>query len=306
MKRLAITCGDPAGVGPEIIAHWVAEHADWHERLCLIGPSHWLRQHRGSSRVAVQPVGDEAFILRAGEPSRDGAEIARLALEEAAAGCLEGRYAAAVTGPISKAAMQEVGFYYPGQTEFFQDRWGGKPTMAFAGGKMRVVLVTWHVPLRDVSSHLDAEGIERAVRNAARLCRAEGITRPRIAVCGLNPHAGEKGILGEEEFNLIDPTLDTLRPEFPGLSRCLPGDTVFGRHLNGDFDVVVAMYHDQGLAPLKTIDFQEAVNITLGLPHVRTSPDHGTAFGIAGKGVADPTSFGNAIEMAWRLCAGGN
>jgi 4-hydroxythreonine-4-phosphate dehydrogenase len=301
---LAITCGDPAGVGPEIIARWVAEHAEWHERVCLIGPSHWLRQNRSSRKVAVQPVGDEEFILHPGEPSEAGAEIAKAALEEAAQGCREGRYRAVVTGPISKAWMQTAHFYYPGQTEFFQDRWQGEPTMAFAGGKMRVVLATWHLSLREVPEQLDEGLIERAVHNATRLCRAFGVRQPRIAVCGLNPHAGEGGILGTEEHDWIDPKLNELRPRLPGLSRCLPADTVFGRHLNGEFDAVVALYHDQGLAPLKTVDFDNSANLTLGLEYLRTSPDHGTAFDIAGQGKARITSFACAVDLAWRLSDG--
>jgi len=135
----------------------------------------------------------------------------------------------------------------------------------------------------------------------AELAQADGIAQPRIGVCGLNPHAGEGGLLGYEETDLLNPVLDQLRGQFPGVSRCEPGDTLFARALRGEFDVVVALYHDQGLAPLKAVDFDEAVNVTLGLPLVRTSPDHGTAFGIAGKGVASGKSFANAVEAARRL-----
>jgi 4-hydroxythreonine-4-phosphate dehydrogenase len=138
---------------------------------------------------------------------------------------------------------------------------------------------------------------------AVTLCRAEGISSPRIGVCGLNPHAGEGGLIGYEERDFLDPALDHLRAEFPGVSKCEPGDTLFARALRGEFDVIVALYHDQGLAPLKVIDFDEAVNVSLGLPHVRTSPDHGTAFGIAGRGVARPRSFANAVKVARRLIA---
>lgn len=175
--------------------------------------------------------------------------------------------------------------------------------MAFTGGRLRVVLATWHVPLREVPERLTREAVERAVSRALWLARAEGCTEARVAVCGLNPHAGEEGMLGTEERDRIDPWLDEWRGRYPGLSRCLPADTVFARALAGEFDVVVALYHDQGLAPLKTVDFDLAVNTTLGLAHVRTSPDHGTAFGIAGKGVADTRSFANAIAVARRLAA---
>jgi 4-hydroxythreonine-4-phosphate dehydrogenase len=143
--------------------------------------------------------------------------------------------------------------------------------------------------------------IRRTIVAADELARADGVVRPRIGVCGLNPHAGEGGLLGYEEKELINPALDHLRTEFPGLSRCEPGDTLFARALRDEFDVVVALYHDQGLAPLKAVDFDEAVNVTLGLPWVRTSPDHGTAFGIAGQGKANAKSFTNAMDVARRL-----
>ena len=222
-------------------------------------------------------------------------------MERAAAGCVSGEFAGVVTGPVSKEWLTRIGYSWPGQTEFFAARWGGEPVMAFCGGRLRVVLATWHVPLRDVVAQLDSARLGRAVRAAEELCRAEGIAAPRIGVCGLNPHAGEAGILGREEREWIDPALDGWRAEMPGLSRCEPGDTLFARQLQGEFDVVVAMYHDQGLAPLKVIDFDQAVNVTLGLPHIRTSPDHGTAFGIAGRGMARVTSFANAVTVARRL-----
>ncbi|HYP17301.1 MAG TPA: 4-hydroxythreonine-4-phosphate dehydrogenase PdxA, partial [Opitutus sp.] len=178
---------------------------------------------------------------------------------------------------------------------------GGEPVMAFCGGKLRVVLATWHVPLHEVTRSLGPNLLRRTIAAAVELAQAEGIETPRIGVCGLNPHAGEGGLIGHEERDLIDPALDHLRAEFPGVSSCQPGDTLFGRALRGEFDVVIALYHDQGLAPLKVIDFDEAVNVTLGLPNVRTSPDHGTAFGIAGRGLARSTSFANAVSVARRL-----
>jgi 4-hydroxythreonine-4-phosphate dehydrogenase len=199
--------------------------------------------------------------------------------------------------------LARIGYAYPGQTEFFAARWGGEPVMAFCGGKLRVVLATWHIPLCEVAAALGPHLLRRTIAAADRLARAEGVARPRIGVCGLNPHAGEGGLLGEEERDFINPALEKLRTEFSGLSLCEPGDTLFARSLRGEFDVVIALYHDQGLAPLKVIDFDESVNVTLGLPHVRTSPDHGTAFGIAGKGVARVTSFANAVTVARRLIA---
>jgi len=299
MSKLVFTCGDPAGVGPEIIEAWLAAHAAEAGGVAVIGPARWLATlPDGVERIVVGPAD---FAAKAGEPGEAGARVALTAMEEAAAGCRAGRFSGVVTGPVSKAELARVGYKFPGQTEFFAARWGGEPVMAFCGGRLRVVLLTWHIPLRDVPAQLTQANLERTVRAAHALVRAEGIAQPRIAVCGLNPHAGEGGLLGDEEITTIDPILDALRSEFPGLSRALPGDTVFGRQLRGEFDAVIALYHDQGLAPLKVIDFDEAVNVTLGLPFVRTSPDHGTAFGIAGKGVASATSFSNAVTVARRL-----
>jgi 4-hydroxythreonine-4-phosphate dehydrogenase len=159
------------------------------------------------------------------------------------------------------------------------------------------------VPLREVPTHFTAAHFDRTVRAADELARAEGVVAPRIGVCGFNPHAGEGGLLGDEEQRVINPLLDGLRTRHPGLSLCEPADTLFARQLRGEFDVVIALFHDQGLAPLKAVDFDEAVNVTLGLPFVRTSPDHGTAFRIAGRGLANPRSFTNAVTVARRLIA---
>ncbi|MFA6963019.1 MAG: 4-hydroxythreonine-4-phosphate dehydrogenase PdxA [Opitutaceae bacterium] len=301
MTKLAFTCGDPAGVGPEIIATWLAAHPAESADVIVIGPAQWLDTLPANvERIIVGPTG---YVATPGVPDEDGARVAIAAMETAAAGCRDGRFSGVVTGPVSKARLAAVGYAFPGQTEFFADRWGGEAVMAFCGGRLRVVLLTWHIPLRDVGEQLTPAHFARSVRAADALARAEGIAQPRIAVCGLNPHAGEDGLLGNEEITIIDPILDGLRGKFPRLSRALPGDTVFARQLRGEFDVVIALYHDQGLAPLKAVDFDESVNVTLGLPFVRTSPDHGTAFGIAGKGVASATSFANAVTVARRLMA---
>jgi len=316
---LAFTCGDPAGVGPEIIAAWLAAHPAEAGNVAVVGPARWLASlPAAGAKIAV---GLDEFGATPGEPTGEGALVAWAAMERAAAGCAAGEFGGVVTGPVSKDRLARIGYPYPGQTEFFAARWGGEPTMAFCGGKLCVVLLTWHIPLRDVPAQLTAANFARAVRAAEVLARAwpavasvsggkEGGSSPlaharsyvpRIGVCGLNPHAGEAGLLGAEERDIIDPILSELRRTHPGLSRCEPGDTLFGRQLRGEFDVVIALYHDQGLAPLKVIDFDEAVNVTLGLPHVRTSPDHGTAYGIAGQGVASPRSFANAVTVARRL-----
>ncbi|HNC25092.1 MAG TPA: 4-hydroxythreonine-4-phosphate dehydrogenase PdxA [Opitutaceae bacterium] len=297
--RIAITCGDPAGVGPEIIAAWLASHRDQAAGCAVIGPAGWLASL--PTEAAKVAVGLEDFAAEPGRPNADGALVAWAAMERAAQGCTAGEFSGVVTGPVSKEALARIGYPYPGQTEFFAARWGGDPVMAFCGGRLRVALATWHVPLHQVPRLLGPHLLHRTVAAADTLARSEGVARPRIGVCGLNPHAGEGGLLGEEERDLINPTLAKLQAEFPGLSLCQPGDTLFARTLAGEFDAVVALYHDQGLAPLKVVDFDTAVNVTLGLPFVRTSPDHGTAFGIAGQGKARATSFAQAVEVARRL-----
>ncbi|GHB89620.1 PdxA family dehydrogenase [Cerasicoccus arenae] len=299
MLPLAITCGDPSGVGPEIIECWLQRNPDRLNDVCLIGPKNWLETLQCPHTHAV---GEHHFSAIPGQPSVEGAHVALEALEEAAYGCRQLRYRGVVTAPVSKHWMEQAGWSFPGQTEFFAERWFGQPSMAFAGGKLRVVLTTWHVPLIDVPNHLTEESITRAVKNAHFLAERLGAASPaRIGVCGLNPHAGEGGLLGFEEQGIIDPILDNLRDRYPNLSSCQPGDTLFWRQMQGEFDVIIAMYHDQGLAPLKAVDFDQAVNLTLGLSFIRTSPDHGTAFGIAGQGKAGITSFANAVELADKM-----
>jgi len=318
-SKLAFTCGDPAGIGPEVIAAWLDAHREEAAEVAVLGPEPWLEGLALHGATAL-PVGDKKFQAQLGSPSVAGAEVALAAMERAAQGTSTGEFSAVVTGPVSKGWLQKAGYPFPGQTEFFAARWGGEPTMAFCGGQLRVALLTWHIPLREVPEHLSAAELLRTITAAdelARACGPVGAPRseaglagaeysmvnytPRIGVCGLNPHAGEGGLLGHEEREIIDPLLDRLRERFPRLSRTEPADTLFARQLKGEFDIVVALYHDQGLAPLKTVDFDESVNVTLGLPHVRTSPDHGTAFGLAGKGQASARSFANAVKVAKQL-----
>lgn len=301
---LAITCGDPAGIGPEVIAAALRNDSERGRDCILIGPAGWAALLAAELGIAFEAVGSSGFQIVPGQPSLDGAEVALAALQTAAQGCVDGRFRGVVSGPVSKHWLQQVGFKHPGQTEFFAEAWGGEPTMGFVGNELRVVLATWHIPLREVADALTAECLELAVRRAHALAISFGVEAPRIGVCGLNPHAGEGGILGVEERDVLDPALDRLRVEMPGLSKCLPGDTVFFRQRRGEFDVVVSAYHDQGLAAVKTLEFDAAVNVTLGLPHVRTSPDHGTAFDIAGKGLADSCSFAAALSVARQLTTG--
>ena len=295
---IALTCGDPAGVGPEIIARWLKENPQWTTRVCPIGPASWLE----SMDAEGLPCPSANGLFATGKPTEDGARVAWEALRIAARGCLEGRFAAVVTGPVSKEQLQSVGFPFPGQTEFFAEAWGGVPSMAFAGKELKVVLATWHEPLSEISSRFarTPDLLDRAVIHAVEWGQRDGHPEPRIAVCGLNPHAGEGGMLGTEERDLLNPRLAILRRLYPGVSDCLPADTVFHRLREGEFDIAVALYHDQGLIPVKTLEFHSAVNLTLGLKFIRTSPDHGTAFSIAGKGIARTGSFAHAVEFAAR------
>jgi len=295
---LALTCGDPAGVGPEIIARWLRDNPDWAGRVCAIGPAAWL-ETLDCSGVPCQGPGR---LIVPGRPTAEGARAAWEALRFATDGCQGGRFSGVVTGPVSKEQLQAVGYPFPGQTEFFAAAWGGVPSMAFAGRELRVVLATWHEPLHAIPQRFrqTPDLLDRAVIRAVEWGQCDGLAEPRIAVCGLNPHAGEGGLLGAEERDLLNPRLAVLRRLYPGVSQCLPPDTVFHRLREGEFDIAVALYHDQGLIAVKTLEFHQAVNLTLGLPFIRTSPDHGTAFALAGKGLAQTGSWAHAVELAWR------
>ena len=290
---IAVTCGDPAGVGPELIASWLKAHPESAPTIVPIGPADWIAQL--GQGIAVGPPN---FVTRPGKPDEVGQLIAIEAMELAARGTTGARFAAVVTGPVNKKGLAGVGYVFPGQTEFFAARWSGEPVMAFAGGKMTVGLVTWHVPLSEVPRSISGADIRRTVLALIGLRVKLGDRRPRIAVCGLNPHAGEGGLLGKEDDAVIKPAVEALRAEGHDVVGPLPGDTVFHRHLQGEFDAVAAIYHDQGLAPLKAVDFSTSANLSLGLTHLRTSPDHGTAYEIAGQGKADRGSFDSAIRLA--------
>jgi 4-hydroxythreonine-4-phosphate dehydrogenase len=288
--RIGLTLGDPAGIGPEITQAALASglldpHADYH----LIG---------------------EAAGAIPGKPTLETARASLAALEAAAASLRDGALDAVVTAPVCKANLARVGFVFPGQTEFFADRLASGGTLApddfvmcLTGPRLTVGLVTIHEPLARVPRLLTAVKIQRTGRLLAEFVRDRGVAAPRIAVAGLNPHAGEEGHMGREEIDLIRPAVDQLRAMVPWatFSDPLPPDTLFYHAARGGWDAVVCMYHDQGLIPLKLLDFDSAVNITLGLPRIRTSPDHGTAFDIAGKNVANPASMIAAIQLATTL-----
>jgi len=294
-RPIALTCGDPSGVGPELLARLLGADRDG---LVPIGPAPWL----ASLPVPGIAVGPDGWSARPGKPEPEGHRVALAAMERAAEGCRAGEFAAVVTGPVSKSGLASVGFAHPGQTEFFAERWGGRPVMAFAGGRMTVALATWHLPLSEVPAALSEASVTLAAEALDQLLARLGRGR-RLGVCGLNPHAGEGGLLGPEDDRVIRPAVGRLAAKGLDIRGPIPGDTAFARHLAGEFDGVVAMYHDQGLAPLKAVDFAEAANLTLGLPFVRTSPDHGTAYDLAGKGTADGRSLASALRLARALAA---
>ncbi len=300
--RIAVTCGDPCGIGPEVIEKCLRTNFSQEIELSVIGPKRWLDGiDAGSRSIEKIEVGLPSAVCEPGNPTPESSKIALEAMERAARGCGLGEFDGVATGPISKSRCAEVGFSHPGQTEFFASHWGGDPTMAFVGDRLKIVLATWHVPFATVGYHLTEATLAMAVDRAHFLAYSLGCKSPKIGVCGLNPHAGEDGLLGNEEASIFNPLLAGLRETMPGLSECQPADTIFFRALKGEFDVVVALYHDQGLAPLKTVEFDTAVNVTLGLPFARTSPDHGTAFDIAGTGEASHQSFLRAIELGATL-----
>jgi 4-hydroxythreonine-4-phosphate dehydrogenase len=244
-----------------------------------------------------------------GQPTRETARAALDAMEEAVARARRGEIQAVVTGPIHKARMYEIGFGFPGQTEFFADRCDVKSfAMLLTGGRLTVALVTAHLPLREVADAINKSEIVRVGLLLKDFLQRRRIPKPRIAVAGLNPHAGESGALGREEIEVITPAIAELNAQSPVTNHHSPifagpfsPDTIFYRASSGEWDGVLCMYHDQGLIPLKLQAFHEGVNVTLGLPFPRTSPDHGTAFEIAGKGLAQADSMIAAITLAAEL-----
>jgi 4-hydroxythreonine-4-phosphate dehydrogenase len=280
--RIGITIGDPAGIGPEIVRAALASgRLPGNAEYSVIGP---------------------AVDCSLGQPTNETARAALTALEEAIVLARSGEIHGVVTGPIHKARMYAIGFPFPGQTEFFAERCGTTNfAMLLTGGKLTVALVTTHIPLRDVPAALSKDEIVRVGLLLEGFLRQRNIREPRIAVAGLNPHAGESGALGREEIEIIAPAVAELNSRSPHFAGPFSPDTLFHHAANGDWDGVLCMYHDQGLIPLKLHAFHEGVNVTLGLPFPRTSPDHGTAFEIAGKGIARPDSMIAAITLAVEL-----
>lgn len=284
---IGLTLGDAAGIGPEIISTALASGR--------LDPRYEYRIVGSSNGVAP------------GQPTEATARAALAALEESSQLAHRGEITAVVTGPIHKARMQAIGFEFPGQTEFFAQRAGvDNFAMCLTGGSLTVALVTTHIALRDVPGSLSAAEIVRVGLLLAEFLQRRLGRTPRIAIAGLNPHAGESGAFGREEIEIIEPAVTLLRGELGDTAECsgpLSPDTVFHRAATGEFDGVLCMYHDQGLIPLKLHAFDAGVNVTLGLPFPRTSPDHGTAFEIAGKNIARPDSMIAAINLAAELAS---
>jgi len=297
--RLAVTLGDPRGVGPEVVAAAVSA-SPLDADLVLLGPDELLAAIPARSRIGVGAWGRGTGEGEDVERATLAGQLAGRAIERAVWLARAGEVDAIVTAPVHKRALHLAGFKYPGVTEFLSQLTGGADTvMMLAAGALRVVLVTTHLPLKDVFAQLTRERVVRVGEIAAAgLTRWWGIARPRLALCALNPHAGEGGLFGDEDERILRPAANAL-----GAAGPLSADTVFVRALRGEFDAVLAPYHDVGMTAVKVAGFGKGVNVTLGLPFVRTSPDHGTAFDIAGKGTADSGSMRAALDLAVELTA---
>jgi 4-hydroxythreonine-4-phosphate dehydrogenase len=324
---LAFSLGDPAGVGPELLAEAWARRVD--ERLppffavgggtvlkaaaTLRGldvPVRRIADVSEAARVfaeALPVLGDADGEYRPGEPDRDGARLALASLQQASRITAAGLASGIVTGPIAKSRLAEIGFTHPGQTEYVAEACGVGPddaVMMLAGPNLRTVPLTVHTALANVPGLLTTDLIIRKARiTAAALQRDFGIAAPRLAIAALNPHAGEDGRMGDEEIRIIAPAVVALRAEGIDATGPHPADALFAAHERASYDIALCMYHDQALIPLKALDFDQGVNATLGLPIIRTSPDHGTAFGIAGKRIARPGATIAAIRMAGECAA---
>ncbi|MFM7215585.1 MAG: 4-hydroxythreonine-4-phosphate dehydrogenase PdxA [Verrucomicrobiota bacterium] len=328
MRVLGVTLGDGRGIGPEVAFKalartgiagrgavlLIAEHQTIQENAESHGWTKPILEWPGRSQAALglwwtPPENNPEFRGEA-DPDSQAVRAAIQSLTTGSRLALSGQIDALVTGPVNKASIIRAGVPFVGQTEWLTQLAGNPSTGMLLLGTdsrqrwLRVLLATTHVPLAEVPGLITQEGLLASMEMAARACRDLGLPMERIAVCGLNPHAGEEGKMGQEEQTILSPAIERAREKGLKVSGPWPGDTVFRDAIQGRHEVVVAMYHDQGLAPLKLVAFETGVNWTVGLPYPRTSPDHGTAFDIAGRGVADPTSMGEAIELAWKLVEG--
>jgi len=333
VQPLALTLGEPAGIGPDLaVAVWRRRAELDLPRFYLIADPDFIR--RRAERLGLEvPIAtvtpaaaaaafpsalpvvdlDVAVSAEPGRPDRSSAPAAIASLRRAVADVLSGAAAAVVTSPVAKNVLYSWGFAEPGQTEFLatlaQETTGKwqRPVMMLWSPELAVVPVTTHLPLREIFAHLSTELVIETGRIVARdLAGRFRIPRPRLAVAGLNPHAGEEGTLGEEDRAIVAPAVARLKADGIDVRGPLPADSLFHRRARASYDAALCMYHDQALIPIKTLAFDHAVNVTLGLPFVRTSPDHGTAFDIAGTGTADATSLVAALRLAARLAMADN
>lgn len=328
-KPIALTLGEPAGIGPDItIAAWLRRRELSLPAFYLLGDEALIAQRAralgAEIRIAAVSPGEaetafadalpviatgERATAAPGKPDASSAPAALASIRQAVSDIRDGRAGAVVTNPIAKSVLYRAGFRHPGHTEFLAelaatDASVPQPVMMLWSPRLAVVPVTIHVSLRDALSQLNSELIVSTVRIVAtELTSRFGIARPRIAISGLNPHAGEDGSLGHEEQTVIAPALKVLRNDGIEARGPLPADTMFHEAARNTYDCAVCMYHDQALIPIKTVAFDDAVNVTLGLPFIRTSPDHGTAFDIAGTGKANPASLIAALKLASRMAA---
>jgi 4-hydroxythreonine-4-phosphate dehydrogenase len=320
MARLILTSGEPAGIGPDLCIEIAAR--PWACELIVAGDTDVLAErnrvlkknvtlapytpgappaeHRPNTlRVLHVPA---SAPVRAGELNIANAPYVLRMLDAAIDGCGSGEFRAIVTAPVQKSVINDAGIAFTGHTEYLAERTGGHAVMMLVNGKLRVALATTHLPLKDVSSALTIDLLQRVLRSLHRDLRERfGIGEPRILVCGLNPHAGESGHLGREELDVIGPAMQELRIEGMQLAGPAPADTAFTAHMLSQADAILAMYHDQGLPVIKYAGFEKAVNVTVGLPIIRTSVDHGTALPLAATGKADPGSLASAISLAIEL-----
>jgi 4-hydroxythreonine-4-phosphate dehydrogenase len=324
-RPLALTLGDPAGIGPDItLLAWLARTHETIPPFVLIGDAAVLAERARALGVAVpiaeisnaeaaaglfrdalpvMPVVGPGAVM-AGRPDQAAVPAVKQSIERAVNLVQQGVARAVVTNPISKAVLYGAGFSFPGHTEYLAALGSAKeralhPVMLLASPALKVVPVTIHVPLKDVAPLLSTDLILATIEITARdLGRYFGLNRPRLVVSGLNPHAGEDGSLGREEIDIIAPAIEAARAKGLDVTGPHPADTLFHASARSTYDAAICMYHDQALVPFKTLAFEEGVNVTLGLPFVRTSPDHGTAFGLAGTGKASPRSLIEALRLA--------
>ncbi|MBI3592201.1 MAG: 4-hydroxythreonine-4-phosphate dehydrogenase PdxA [Nitrospirae bacterium] len=308
LKKIAITIGDPAGIGPEVVLKSILSNDI--AGLCrpvIIGDRVVIDEAVESLGLPVSPEHIELIDVaeitsrgfEKGKPTAAGGRASVAYIKKAVALALDKSVDAIVTAPISKVSLKMAGFKWPGHTELLADLTNSKDyAMMFYSEKLKLILVTIHTALKNVPAMITRERVLKTVMLAKKACAMMGMENPKIAVAGLNPHAGEAGLFGDEEIHAISPAVAEAQKMGIPATGPYPADTLFHKAYKGEFDIIVCMYHDQGLTPFKMVAFDKGVNVTIGLPIIRTSPDHGTAYDIAWKGIANPSSMIEAIKLA--------